>query len=61
MNHCKACGALYKPRINKLTKTEEDLCTECLLSARLAAWDMDDDGEDPNIIFDTLDMECEYD
>jgi hypothetical protein len=61
MSRCKACGVQYKPRINKLTGKEEDLCTKCLLLARLAARNLEDDGEDPEVILQTLDMEYDND
>ena len=54
---CKACNAEFTPRRNILTNCEEDLCSDCLVIARLAAQDIETDVEDADKILDSLDLD----
>ena len=53
---CKGCNSDFDPRINKHTGKLEDLCSNCLLIARYAALDIDDDlVDDIELSLDMLD------
>lgn len=61
MSRCKACNKDFEPRLNKLTGSDEDLCSECLIVARYAALDIEDDiVDDVELSLDMLDIIDEY-
>jgi len=57
MSRCKCCDADFDPRMNKITGEEEDLCSNCLIIARYAALDIDDENtDDIDLSLDYLDL-----
>ena len=54
---CKACNTKFVPRINKLSGEEEDLCSNCLIIAKLSIIDADlEINEDPELLLDFFDL-----
>jgi hypothetical protein len=50
-NECKACQKpITRVRINKLTGTEEELCSECLAWAMASLYDMVNDEDDEDFL-----------
>lgn len=59
---CKACDSKFKPKIDKLTKEEEDMCPSCLVIVSLALRDEDVHAEEtPEVLLDIIDLSLEGD
>lgn len=57
---CRGCNADYEPRLNKITGNDDDLCSQCLIVAKYAALDIDDEMiDDVELSLDMLDMDLE--
>ena len=60
MRYCKACNEIFSPRINKFTGEEEELCSSCLIIARLSAYNIDDVNIlDADLELDFLDLDTD--